>query len=91
MKGKDQNSSMLPDKAAPAQLRNERAGAAKMDFAEPQKRSFISRSPIYYGWIIMAAGTLGIIMTGPGQTYTVSIFIELTVRKPKKRQAMGQV
>ncbi|MBI1297130.1 MFS transporter [bacterium] len=36
----------------------------------------IRRSPIYYGWIIAIAATLGMIMTSPGQTYAVSIFLE---------------
>ena len=35
-----------------------------------------NRSPIFYGWIIMLVGTLGIIMTSPGQTDSVSVFIE---------------
>ncbi len=33
-------------------------------------------SPVYYGWVVLAVGTLGTIMTSPGQTYAVSIFIE---------------
>ena len=36
----------------------------------------VSKSPIFYGWIIMLVGTLGMIMSSPGQTYVVSIFIE---------------
>ena len=36
----------------------------------------VSKSPIFYGWIIMLIGTLGMIMSSPGQTYVVSIFIE---------------
>lgn len=36
----------------------------------------VNRSPIFYGWIILATGTLGAIMTSPGQTYSVSIFLE---------------
>ena len=32
--------------------------------------------PIYYGWIILVAGVIGMILSGPGQTYSVSIFIE---------------
>lgn len=42
----------------------------------PVKKSFITNAPFFYGWVILAAGTFGIIMTSPGQTYTVSIFIE---------------
>jgi MFS family permease len=36
----------------------------------------VDKSPIFYGWIILAAGTFITIMTSPGQTYVVSIFIE---------------
>ncbi len=36
----------------------------------------IKQSPVYYGWVILLMGTLGMIMTAPGQTYAVSIFIE---------------
>ena len=43
---------------------------------QPAAKNLIQRFPFYYGWIILAAGTLGIIMTSPGQTFTVSIFIE---------------
>lgn len=37
---------------------------------------WVSRFPIYYGWVILGAGTLGIIMTSPGQTFIVQAFIE---------------
>ena len=37
---------------------------------------FVSQSPIYYGWIIILAGSLGLIMTSPGQTYGMSPFVE---------------
>lgn len=32
--------------------------------------------PVFYGWIILVAGTIGIIMSLPGQTIGVSIFTE---------------
>jgi len=41
-----------------------------------QVSRLVNGSPVFYGWVIMAAGTLGLIMTSPGQTYAVSIFIE---------------
>lgn len=41
-----------------------------------RRSRLVSQSPIYYGWIILLMGTLGMIMTSPGQTYAVSIFIE---------------
>ncbi|MFO7917957.1 MAG: MFS transporter [Anaerolineae bacterium] len=36
----------------------------------------VNELPIYYGWVIMVAAIIGRIMTSPGQTYTVSVFIE---------------
>jgi MFS family permease len=36
----------------------------------------VNKSPIFYGWIIMLVGTFGLIMTSPGQTYAISIFLE---------------
>jgi len=38
--------------------------------------SLTRRFPFYYGWIILIAGGLAIFMSGPGQTYVVSVFIE---------------
>lgn len=38
-------------------------------------QKIIDKTPFFYGWVIMAVGTLGMIMTSPGQTYTESIFI----------------
>lgn len=43
---------------------------------QTRTKSIVTAFPFYYGWVIMAAGTLGMIMTSPGQTYTESIFIE---------------
>ncbi len=40
------------------------------------KSGWVTQSPVYYGWVILGVGTLGLTMTGPGQTYGVSIFIE---------------
>jgi MFS transporter, OFA family, oxalate/formate antiporter len=54
--------------------------SGKADVSQVQQDRLIARSPIFYGWIIMLAGTFGIIMTGPGQTYTVSIFIEYIIQ-----------
>jgi MFS transporter, OFA family, oxalate/formate antiporter len=36
----------------------------------------VQHTPFFYGWVVLVAGTLGIIMTSPGQTYAVSIFTE---------------
>ncbi len=35
-----------------------------------------SRFPFFYGWIILAAGTIGVLMSIPGQTMGVSVFTE---------------
>ncbi len=40
----------------------------------------IKKSPVYYGWIILAVGTLGVIMSSPGQTYSFSIFVESFIK-----------
>jgi len=36
----------------------------------------IERTPFFYGWIVLIAGTLGSVMMGPSQTYTISLFID---------------
>lgn len=33
-------------------------------------------TPVFYGWVILAAGTIGSVMLGPSQTFTVGIFID---------------
>jgi MFS family permease len=42
-------------------------------------RNIIDKIPFFYGWVIMAVGALGMIMTSPGQTYTESIFIDYLI------------
>ncbi|MGC9393318.1 MAG: MFS transporter [Anaerolineae bacterium] len=44
--------------------------------AQVHRSRVVAGFPIYYGWIILIAGTIGYIMSSPGQTYSVSIFIE---------------
>jgi len=45
--------------------------------SSPEQHSrLVTGFPVFYGWAILAIGTLTLIMTGPGQTYVVSIFIE---------------
>jgi MFS family permease len=36
----------------------------------------VHRSPVYYGWIVLAVATLGMAATLPGQTAGVSLFID---------------
>ena len=35
-----------------------------------------SRVPFYYGWVILVAGTIGIVASIPGQTAGVSVFTD---------------
>ena len=46
------------------------------DPAVLHKRGWVTRSPIFYGWIILLAGTLGLVMASPGQTHAISIFVD---------------
>ena len=41
-----------------------------------QQARIVAWSPVYYGWIILVAAGIGRVMTSPGQTYSVSIFIQ---------------
>ena len=40
----------------------------------------IRRVPIFYGWVILMAGMTGIVMMGPSQTFTVSLFLDSFVQ-----------
>ena len=43
----------------------------------PARRSrVVDASPIYYGWVILFVGAVGAILSSPGQTYSVSVFID---------------
>ena len=35
-----------------------------------------ARLPFNYGWVVAAVGALGVFMSGPGQTYIVSLFVD---------------
>ena len=37
---------------------------------------FVQRIPFYYGWIILGVSAIAMFASGPGQTYSVSIFLE---------------
>ncbi|MEM7801165.1 MAG: MFS transporter [Chloroflexota bacterium] len=45
-----------------------------------EKSRVIDAVPFNYGWVVLIVGTLGAIMSSPGQTYSVSIFIEEFIR-----------
>ena len=35
-----------------------------------------SRIPFFYGWVILASATLGMFASGPGQTFSASVFLD---------------
>ncbi|MFC1960351.1 MFS transporter [Chloroflexota bacterium] len=39
-------------------------------------KSIVNRTPFFYGWVVWAVATLGLIATSPGQSFTVSLFID---------------
>ena len=45
------------------------------------RRSRLVRLPFFYGWIIVAIATLSGFMSGPGQTFGVSIFVEPMIER----------
>jgi MFS transporter, OFA family, oxalate/formate antiporter len=44
--------------------------------AAPERSRLIDRSPVFYGWVVLVLGTLGLVMTTPGQTLGVSVFLD---------------
>jgi MFS transporter, OFA family, oxalate/formate antiporter len=42
----------------------------------PLRSRVIERTPFFYGWLVLAAGTFGMMMTTPGQTLGVSVFLD---------------
>ena len=43
---------------------------------ESTKRSLVTGLPFYYGWVILAVSSAAGFMSGPGQTYGVSVFVD---------------
>jgi sugar phosphate permease len=53
-----------------------------IDESRPVKHSrLIAASPIYYGWVVLMAGTIGMLMTTPGQTVGVSVFLDKIINE----------
>ncbi|MFH1639748.1 MAG: MFS transporter [Chloroflexota bacterium] len=46
------------------------------DFKRSHRLSIISRFPFFYGWVILTLGALIRFISGPGQTYLISVFID---------------
>jgi MFS transporter, OFA family, oxalate/formate antiporter len=45
-----------------------------------RKSRVIGWTPFFYGWVILLVGMLGIVMMGPSQTFTFSLFLDPMVR-----------
>lgn len=41
-----------------------------------EPRGIVGASPVYYGWVVLIVAAIGIIATSPGQSFTVSLFID---------------
>ena len=50
---------------------------------EPSTSRVINATPFFYGWVVLAAGTLGLLLMGPSQGFTVSLFLDLWVTDRK--------
>ncbi|WP_040606973.1 MFS transporter [Salsuginibacillus kocurii] len=46
-----------------------------------QNRTIVHRLPFYYGWVIVGMAAWAVFLSGPGQTYSVSIFIDAYVEE----------
>ncbi len=50
---------------------------AASDFiAVPQAHSWPARLPFFYGWVILPTAALALFVSGPGQTFAVSMFVD---------------
>jgi hypothetical protein len=52
-----------------------------------------AKSPFFYGWVIVAAGTLGVVFSIPGQTMGFTVFSDILIRelpKPVKRRTRSR-
>ncbi len=42
----------------------------------PASSRLIARSPFFYGWVIWAVGTIGVMASSPGQSYSFALFLD---------------
>lgn len=45
-----------------------------------QHSRVVQATPIYYGWVILGVGAIGVVLTSPGQTYAFSAFLDHFIR-----------
>lgn len=46
-----------------------------------QKSRLVQVCPFYYGWVILGIGALSVVLTSPGQTYAISVFIDYFIEE----------
>lgn len=44
--------------------------------AQPPKAPLAARLPFFYGWVVLGVTSVALFISGPGQTYSVSIFVD---------------
>jgi MFS family permease len=44
--------------------------------ADQPRRPWPARLPFFYGWVILPTAALGLFVSGPGQTFAVSLFVD---------------
>lgn len=49
---------------------------AILQYLSVRDRRFVDRSPIFFGWFVVVAATIGMAMTIPGQTAGLALFID---------------
>jgi MFS family permease len=47
----------------------------------------VEGSPVYYGWVVLLAATFGMMMTAPGQTFGVSVFLDSIIAELDLRRS----
>ena len=50
-----------------------------MAFKKDNDTKFFLKTPFFYGWIIVGMGALASFFSGPGQTFSISIFIDVYI------------
>lgn len=43
------------------------------------KHNIVNNSPVYYGWVVWFVAMLGVMATSPGQSFTVSLFLDFFI------------
>ena len=48
----------------------------RLPFDRPTWPFAVQRVPLFYGWIVVVVGTIGVLCSAPGQTVGVSVFTD---------------